>query len=60
MVTMNKAQQIKLKSLVKRHGKNETYLQARRRVWPGMMDEYVMIVFAGITIGIEKDGYSHT
>ena len=44
------------------HGEHNplTYRQFRKTVQPGLGGYYVMVPWAGMWLGIEKDGYTHS
>lgn len=61
MVKINKNQQKALFRLWARDPNQESYLDLRRKVVPQLFgDGAVMVRWAGMWIGIEPDGYSHS
>lgn len=56
---MNKTQLRALLRLYNRHNPEMTFLQLRRKAFY-CYDDYFGINLAGMFIGIEKDGYTHT
>ena len=61
MITINKAQRLAVK---RQYDKNPdgapSYRQFRKRVVSGFNNDYIMIEWGGMYVGIEKDGYAHT
>ena len=56
---MNKAEQQAVKRLWERKGEGMTFLQFRRSVrWS--LNQCWMVQWAGMWIGIESDGYTHS
>lgn len=65
MVKTTRAQREALLNLYNRalnsdHPETRSYKEFRKTVIPGFMNEYIMIPWAGMWIGIEKDGYTHS
>ena len=61
MTTLTKAQQEALKRLWTRNPQGKTYLQFRRTVQAGFgFDQVVFVMWCGMLIGIEADGYTHS
>ena len=61
MIKTTRAQRERLLEIYKRDTnvqQMETYKQFRKRVEPGL--GCIMILWCGMWIGIEKDGYAHT
>lgn len=62
MVKTNRAQREALYKLYQRNSNGiNTYRQFRKGVMPGFGDDsYIGIMWCGMFVGIEEDGYSHT
>lgn len=63
MITLTRPQRIALKRLYDRAAKSDpdlTYRAFRRTVRPYFGDDCVLVPFAGMWVGIEPDGYTHT
>ena len=71
MVKLTKAQQQALLKLYNRTpiflttedsnaNKPLSYRQFRKTVSPGFLGQYIMVPWAGMIIGIERDGYTHS
>jgi hypothetical protein len=59
MVRLTKHQQVALRRIYQRNQNNgKTYLEFRRLVFPG--PGCVMVPWAGMVLGIEPDGYTHS
>lgn len=61
MVRLTKEQQKALAQLYRRGEQKESFLTFRRSVLPTIgCDSAVMVKWAGMWIGIERDGYAHS
>ena len=58
MTKLNKAQQQAVLNLWQRNHNDQTFLQFRRTVTHGL--DTIMVNWAGMWIGIETDGYTHS
>ena len=59
-MTMNKAEREALKLLWLRDTKPLTYIRLRRRAWYSHLLGCWMVPWAGMMLGIERDGYTHS
>lgn len=57
---ITKAQQQALKKVYDRDPQGRTYLQFRRTARVDHLMNCVMVPFAGMWLGIEEDGYTHS
>lgn len=65
MVKTTRAQRESLWKLYNRalnsdHPETRSYKEFRKTVEAGFLGEYIMVPWAGMVIGIEKDGYTHS
>lgn len=58
MVKLNKAQQQALKAVYQREPLGISYRAFRKTVLPGW--GYILVPWAGMVLGIEKDGHTHS
>lgn len=58
MVKLNKAQQQALKAVYQREPLGISYRTFRKTVLPGR--GYILVPWAGMVLGIEKDGHTHS
>lgn len=59
-MTMNKAEREALKALWLRDTKPCTYMRLRRQAYYSFVMECWMVPWAGMMVGIERDGYTHS
>lgn len=59
-MTLTRAQREALKRVWQRLEVRPSYLAFRRTVQPYIGGDCVLVPFAGMWLGIEKDGYTHS
>ena len=61
MTYLNKAQRLAIKRKFDQNSDGaKTYREFRSRVSPSFQNEYVMLNWCGMWLGIERDGYTHS